>query len=382
MTGRTRPALPLWVWAASGTLGAGVLVNGGFGAGLALTGRLDASSAAWCFGLGSAAVAVVTVGAGVGAHRMAAALHLLRDDALHRLRDPDAPPQPAAQRGVRSTAELSELSSAVDALALRMRVADELAVRHRHNAETASAGMFELLSGLIAAEEAARGQFAAELHDTVAQSLAVARSLLADGEPFRAVEYVEEAEEQVRAAMARARPPALRDGDLASAVGLLRDDLERRYALIASLRWPPSPRPLPLATAVTIYRFFQEALLNVVKHADTDAASATLEIDGDLLIATVRDHGAGFQPDQVRPNRGRHVGLDLLRERVRLAGGSVDVRSRPGEGTTLELRLPIGGQPPPGPVAPGQTAGTAGSFAPLTRAGVEVPEPRVRAIRS
>ena len=68
----------------------------------------------------------------------------------------------------------------VDALQRRVRIADEVAERHRRSAETASAGMFELLSGLVAAEEGARGQLAAELHDTVAQSLTTAQVLLDD----------------------------------------------------------------------------------------------------------------------------------------------------------------------------------------------------------
>ena len=101
-------------------------------------------------------------------------------------------------------------------------------------AENASAGMYELLSGLVAAEEATRGQLSAELHDTAAQSLMLARSLLADvldqlpdvpAQLERVSDYVGEAEDQVRAVMARTRPPALRDGDLARAVGHLRDDM-------------------------------------------------------------------------------------------------------------------------------------------------------------
>lgn len=237
---------------------------------------------------------------------------------------------------------MAALSAALDALSLRMRVADELAARHKAAAQTASAGMFELLSGLLAAEEAARGQLAAELHDTVAQSLAAARTLLADGDPRRAAEYLEEAEEQTRAVMARTRPPALREGNLADAVAGLRDDLMARYGLLVVVDWPATARPLPLAAAVTVYRFFQESLHNVVKHADVDEAQIALAFEPDGLVARVSDRGAGFVLDQVRAERGRHVGLSLLRERVRLAGGSVQVTSAPGAGTTLEMRLPLG----------------------------------------
>jgi signal transduction histidine kinase len=208
--------------------------------------------------------------------------------------------------------------------------------------------MFELLSGLVAAEEATRGQLSAELHDTVAQSLMAARSLLADPgfvvlekeqEKLRA--YVEDAEEQVRAVMARARPPELREGDLASAVGALRRDMAARYLLDVRLTWPAEPHPLPLVSALTVYRFFQEALLNVVKHAEVDTAEAALMVVGDQLVATVHDAGTGFDPETVQSDGGRHVGLGLLRERARLAGGALDLDARPGAGTTLSLRLPL-----------------------------------------
>jgi signal transduction histidine kinase len=122
--------------------------------------------------------------------------------------------------------------------------------------------------------------------------------------------------------------------------------------LRVGVRWPSSPYPLPLVTAITVYRFFQEALLNVIKHADVDEASVALVIDADGVVATVHDNGPGFDPEQVKSERGRHVGLGLLRERARLAGGSLVVSSWPGDGTTLTLRLPRGaaGAPVEAPV--------------------------------
>jgi signal transduction histidine kinase len=116
--------------------------------------------------------------------------------------------------------------------------------------------------------------------------------------------------------------------------------LRMRYGLEVDIEWPDSPYPLPLVTAVTLYRFFQESLLNVVKHADVDDARIALTVDEQTVQATVRDEGPGFDPDQVKPERGRHVGLGLLRERVRLAGGSLSVESWPGTGTTLTLVMP------------------------------------------
>ncbi len=344
MIRRSRSGLPLAVWAA--LLGAAsVLTVVGV---VAVVLRADDSLtnvAIEALASGACAGLLIVLSSVVAAIRLANALRGLHGDAVRRLAEPGLPMHMTRRLVTRASLEVGELARTLDALHLRVRVADELGERHRREAETAGAGVFELLSGLVAAEEGARGQLAAELHDTVAQSLMIARGLLASApsspaELAKLSDYVEDAEEQVRAVMARTRPPALRDGDLATAVGMLRLDMNARYGLQVSVEWPDSAYPLPLASAVTVYRFFQEALLNVVKHADVDDAVVLLRIDEASVLAQVRDAGPGFDPTTVRPDRGRHVGLGLLRERARLSGGNLEVVSRRGEGTNLTLRLP------------------------------------------
>jgi signal transduction histidine kinase len=328
--------------------GAAALTVGGCGAGIAaVTGAAlsaTGNGAALAPVLG-ASVAVTAVAAGfaaVVADRLAGQLRDLRAAASRRLHEP-ADRELDRWLAGGSFAELGDLARMLDALTLRTKVADQLAEQHRRTAENASAGMFELLSGLVAAEEGARGQLAAELHDTVAQSLGMARMHLTVGDSdslLSAEQFLDDAEEQVRAVMARTRPPALRDGDLASAIGHLRADLDQRYGITVEVTWPTSAHPLPLVSAITVYRFFQEALLNVVKHADVDWAQAALVVDEDEIVATVSDAGPGFDPSEVKPEKGRHVGLGLLRERARLAGGSLEISSMPAAGTVLQLRLP------------------------------------------
>ena len=344
---RLRPrGLPLAVWAALLTAGSVLAGCGVAAVVLAAADRLDLY-AVQALAVGACAGLLLCLVAVVAAIRLASALRGLHSDAVLRLEQPSAPVGRLGSRRLvtQASSEVSELARVLDGLHLRVRVADELGERHRRDAETAGAGVFELLSGLVAAEEGARGQLAAELHDTVAQSLMIARGLLATSpstpaEIAKLSDYVEDAEEQVRAVMARTRPPALRDGDLASAVGGLRLDMNARYGLRVDVEWPESPYPLPLASAVTVYRFFQEALLNVVKHADVDDAIVRLQVEQDSVVAQVRDEGPGFDPSTVRADRGRHVGLGLLRERARLSGGALDIDSRRGEGTVLTLRLP------------------------------------------
>jgi signal transduction histidine kinase len=343
---RRRPSLPLAAWTAIGATATVLTIVLLVGAMLARGGLDRTELLALVSGL---VVGMLMAGIGVlWSRRVTAGLRELHADAVRRLREPSMRVEPFAPELVGAASEFVELARVLDALHLRARVADEVAEQSRRTSEHASAGVFELLSGLVAAEEATRGQLSAELHDTVAQTLAVARSLLADRAPDtagnrleRVQELVEDAEEQVRAVMARTRPAELRDGDLASAVGALRREFASRYLVTVRLSWPEQPYPLPLVSAVTVYRFFQEALLNVVKHADVDEAEAALAVEGEWLVARVGDDGPGFVPSDVQSQGGRHVGLGLLRERARLAGGSLEVTTGAGTGTLLTLRLPL-----------------------------------------
>ncbi|HVE30634.1 MAG TPA: histidine kinase, partial [Mycobacteriales bacterium] len=233
--------LPLAAWAAIGGTATVVTIVVLVGAVLARGGLDPLEYIALGVGL---LVGLLLVGLAVfWTRRVTAGMRELHADAVRRLRDPSLRVAVSTPRLVGATTEFAGLARVLDALHLRARVADEVAEQSRRTAEQTSAGVFELLSGLVAAEEATRGQLSAELHDTVAQSLAAARSLLADSDPEhpdpekeeRIRELVEDAEEQVRAVMARTRPAELRDGDLASAVGALRREFASRYLVTVRL---------------------------------------------------------------------------------------------------------------------------------------------------
>lgn len=338
-------SMPLALWVAAWTGGTAVAV-------LVLVGLLSLGT--WHNSVPIAIVAGFAL-AGVGTG-VAVAMAVRFGGAFDRLADQIAPRR-AAREPILASAhaeqlrELRDLTGLVDALDLRARVAEEAAEQALRTAHAASAGMFELLSGLVAAEEAARGQLSADLHDTTAQTLIAARAILANPEGQqgaweRVRDLIDEAEEDLRAAMARTRPPGLQDRTLASASADLRREMASRYLLDVTMRWPDEPRPLPMATAIAIYRFFQEALINIVKHADVDEALASLDIVDDVLVAKVSDKGPGFDLERAGPTGGRHLGLTLMRDRARLAGGSLDIDTGPAGGTTLTLRLPLAPFPP------------------------------------
>jgi signal transduction histidine kinase len=92
-----------------------------------------------------------------------------------------------------------------------------------------------------------------------------------------------------------------------------------------------------------LYRAAAEALRNVERHADAHRVAVSVERMDAGVRLVVADDGAGFAPgERERRREEGHVGLSLLEELVTRAGGRLDVRSAPGEGTTFELELPHG----------------------------------------
>ncbi len=235
-------------------------------------------------------------------------------------------------------------SALVQRTAVLQGVVDEL----RGSSERASGVTSRLLSELVRTEESTRANLAAELHDTVAQCLSLALMGLKDvteGRHVEARESVRDAELQLRAVLARIRPPELASGDLAQAVSDLCADLDQRYGVKVDVHWAATSLRLPVAVATLVYRFLQETLLNAVEHADGQQVSLELDVlqddEGPRLTVTVTDHGPGFVPSAVVSTGGRRVGLKLARERARLAGGDLSVRSVLGEGTSVGLFLPL-----------------------------------------
>ena len=89
-----------------------------------------------------------------------------------------------------------------------------------------------------------------------------------------------------------------------------------------------------------IVRIVQEALTNVRKHAGTRLAWIHVRQDGGWLRITIQDDGCGFDPGQPGADGRAHYGLQIMRERAAGVGGSVEVRSHPGVGTRVQVRLP------------------------------------------
>jgi two-component system, NarL family, sensor histidine kinase UhpB len=202
----------------------------------------------------------------------------------------------------------------------------------------------ESASRALAAQEGERLRIAQELHDEVGQKL-TAVMLQLDGlsriETARAVvearEGVRESLEDVRLIARRLRPEALDDLGLASALAALTNSLARAGEISIERRIDRSLRAMPPDVELVAYRVAQEALTNVLRHADCGAARLELRRVQLGVQLEVSDAGRGFDAGQVPES----AGIRGMRERALLVGGALDIESRPGAGTTVRLRVPL-----------------------------------------
>ena len=95
-----------------------------------------------------------------------------------------------------------------------------------------------------------------------------------------------------------------------------------------------------------MFRILQESLTNVVRHAAATAVETSLQWQPDEIVLRVKDNGRGIPTGKLEDPRS--VGLAGMRERALLLGGNCEISARPGEGTTVEVRLPLPFTDPPG----------------------------------
>jgi signal transduction histidine kinase len=208
---------------------------------------------------------------------------------------------------------------------------------------------------LLRAEEQERRRLAAELHDDTVQVLTACLVALdrlgqvaetADRERIAMVvgaarRTLGAATDRTRRLMFELRPPSLQEEGLAGALADLADQLAEEAAVVTSVS--VAPDRYHYVVEELAYRTVREAIVNVRKHARATAIGIEIEARDGRLHGRITDDGAGFDVDAAfeRSRRQRRMGLDTMRERLHLAGGSLDVRSAPGSGTVVAFELPI-----------------------------------------
>jgi len=203
---------------------------------------------------------------------------------------------------------------------------------------------------LLRAHEEERTRLARELHDDVTQRLARLAIDVAAVERQARDRAVRDGLQQVREGLARLsedvhalsyrlHPSVLEDLGLVEALEAECARFSRQESVPAALEVDGLPEPVPIESALCLYRIAQEALRNVSRHARARSVAVTLRGADDGVQIAVRDDGTGFEATAPRHRRG--LGLSSMRERAHLLGGELDVESVPGEGTTIVAWVPL-----------------------------------------
>ena len=201
----------------------------------------------------------------------------------------------------------------------------------------------ESVRALLEGQELERSRLARELHDETGQALAsillglkTLEKQVGEEPLVQLRELVASALGDVRRLTVELRPPALDDFGLEAALERLVNVLSEKSGLDVQLNVAASGLPATHDTA--IYRIVQEALTNIIKHAQAHAVSVVIAGGEGSVRVVIEDDGVGFAPDRVRESA---LGLVGMRERVGLLGGRLDVQSAVGRGTTIMAELPL-----------------------------------------
>jgi two-component system, NarL family, sensor histidine kinase DevS len=230
-----------------------------------------------------------------------------------------------------------------------LRLAEQFATRAAIAVDLSRRVARDALRRVVAGQELERRRLARELHDETGQALT---SILLG---LRAVEESEGEDEtrkatselrelvvatlqEVRRLAVRLRPKALDDFGLAPALERLTQTFAEATELHVALEARLGEERLPAEVETTLYRIVQEALTNIVKHAEATNVSILLVRRNATATVVIEDDGKGFEPERLREGG---LGLLGMRERVELHDGRLTVETVPGSGTTLVAEVPV-----------------------------------------
>jgi len=214
----------------------------------------------------------------------------------------------------------------------------------------------QLLQRLVTAQEDERYRIARELHDQTGQYLAALMLGLkslndcapssSPGSGGNSVKRLQEMTSQFSSEMRNfaleLRPTSLDDLGLHTALANYVDQWSERYGIAVDFHSNGFiQQRLPPHIETALYRIVQEALTNVLKHAGAQRVSLILEYRSGRVLAVLEDDGCGFNVEAAldAPVAERGLGLTGMKERIELVGGTLEIESAPGAGTTLAMRI-------------------------------------------
>jgi signal transduction histidine kinase len=251
--------------------------------------------------------------------------------------------------------EIGQLSAAFHDMAVQVEARNTENLTLSESLQRQSTQRGELLKRLITIQEDERKRVARELHDELGQALGglnfrvEAIQRMVDSDAGRAAKelaltrrLIEEATDQMHNLIYALRPSILDDLGLSAALRSHAERLLECRGIAFDFDSSGLDGRLPSEIETALYRIFQEALNNIVRHSGATQVTLSLSSRDGTLEAEIIDNGDGFDPQAIRGLDQEHGwGLFGMQERVALVGGHLDVHSRSGSGTRIHLSIPL-----------------------------------------
>jgi PAS domain S-box-containing protein len=222
-----------------------------------------------------------------------------------------------------------------------------------HLLRQSSERLRELSAHLQKVREEERIRISREIHDELGQQLTVLKmdiSWLKRKVPAEdprveqkmndLMKVIDHTVKTVRKISSDLRPSLLDDLGLVAALEWHSQEFEKRSGIQTSFVAAVPELEIEPAVATAMFRIFQETLTNVARHADATRIEATLAEDNEKLVMRIRDNGRGFSKSEI--GNKRTLGILGMQERAAIMEGEYSIDSSPGEGTIVEVKVPIG----------------------------------------
>jgi signal transduction histidine kinase len=210
-----------------------------------------------------------------------------------------------------------------------------------------------MLRRIVSAQEAERIRIARELHDETGQALTaiglglrgVSSNLASDKEKasnnLRQLEgLVDHSLIELQRLIADLRPSHLDDLGLTAAIRWYASEIEDRTSLKMQVEVSGVERMLPGEVKTALFRVAQEALTNIIKHANANSGKIFIDFQSQGVYLSIADDGVGFDPARRIASQRSSWGLMGMEERTQLLGGIFRLNSNPGRGTEIQVFIP------------------------------------------
>jgi PAS domain S-box-containing protein len=206
-----------------------------------------------------------------------------------------------------------------------------------------------LTSELSLAEESERRRIATQIHDHIGQTLAITKIRLGalkdlcDGDHTEPIDeiraLIERTIQYAKSLTFELSPPILYELGFEATIEWLSEQMQKLHYILFSCENDDKPKPLTREMSILLFQVVRELYMNIVKHSQAHQVVTHIRREGDRLVIQVEDDGIGFDSSAI--DQRFTFGFFSIRERLKYPGGTLEVDTTPGKGTTITVMSPL-----------------------------------------